>query len=140
MWQKLKEIPVVSTERVNSLSELLCWTAAGLSDHTFARLEEKRQSGELQAELWEQISFLKNYAYVDPALLDYPMAKEEQLLERIEAGDKAGARQILNEILGHIFFSSSGSIEVMRARVSNWSFSCHVLRSEVVRTPPRSSA
>ncbi len=65
MWQKLKEIPVVSTERVNSLSELLCWTAAGLSDHTFARLEEKRQSGELQAELWEQISFLKNYAYVD---------------------------------------------------------------------------
>lgn len=117
MWQKLKEIPVVSTERVNSLSELLCWTAAGLSDHTFARLEEKRQSGELQAELWEQISFLKNYAYVDPALLDYPMAKEEQLLERIEAGDKAGARQILNEILGHIFFSSSGSIEVMRARV-----------------------
>ncbi|MDD2457243.1 MAG: PocR ligand-binding domain-containing protein [Eubacteriales bacterium] len=117
LWLKIKQIPVVSTERVNSLSELLYWTAAGLSDATFARLEEKRQSGDLQAELWEQISFLKSYAYVEPELLDYPMAKEEQLLERIESGDKDGARQILNEILGHIFFSSSGSIEVMRARV-----------------------
>ena len=49
--------------------------------------------------------------------LAYPIEKEDQLLERIEVGDKATSQKILNEILGHIFFSSSGSIEVMRARV-----------------------
>jgi len=114
---EIRQIPVVSTERVNSLSELLYWTAADLSDATFARLEEKRQSGDLQAGIVGTDQFFESYAYVEPALLDYPMAKEEQLLERIESGDKDEARQILNEILGHIFFSSSGSIEVMRARV-----------------------
>lgn len=117
LMKLIKDVPVLSTERVNSLSELLYLTAEAVSDQSFERLEQKRKSGNLQAELWEQISFLKNYAYVDPEHLDYPILKETQLLEAIENGDKSTSQQILNEILGHIFFSSSGSVDVMRARV-----------------------
>ncbi len=45
------------------------------------------------------------------------LSRKSSCWKKIEAGDKAGSQQILNEILGHIFFSSSGSLEVTRARV-----------------------
>ncbi|MDD2534930.1 MAG: PocR ligand-binding domain-containing protein, partial [Eubacteriales bacterium] len=114
---QIRAVPVVRTERVNSLSELLYMAACSLSDPTFDRLEQTRKSNDLQAELWDQINFLKSFAYVDQEHLSYPFEKEELLLEQIANGEKAAAQQILNEILGHIFFSSSGSIEAMRARV-----------------------
>jgi two-component system response regulator YesN len=117
LQKQMKAVQVLSTDRVNSLSELLYLAAHAISDRSFERLEQNRKAGDFQAELWEQINFLKNYAYVDPEHLDYPIVKEDQLLEAIENGDKAESQRILNEILGYIFFSSSGSIEVMRARV-----------------------
>lgn len=114
---QIRAIPVVPGDRVNSLSELLLLVAAGLSDKTFDQLEQNRKNGALEAELWQQIDFLKRYAYVDQEQLSYPLEKEELLLEKIASGDKDAASQILNEILGHIFFSSSGNLDTMRARV-----------------------
>lgn len=117
LQKRMNTVQVLSTERVNSLSEMLMMVAGALSDQSFESLAEKRKSGNLQAELWEQINFLKSYSYADPKDLAYPIIKEEQLLDAIEEGDQKTSQQILNEIIGHIFFSSGGSIEVMRARV-----------------------
>jgi two-component system response regulator YesN len=117
MQKQIKQVPVVSTARVNSLAELLYMAASTLSDDTFANLEKKKESGDLQAELWGQINFLKSYTYANEKTLAYPIEKERQLLEFVETGDKAGSQKVLNEILGHIFFSSSGSLPAMQARV-----------------------
>jgi two-component system, response regulator YesN len=117
MRQLMNEVPIVGTERVNALSELLYLTACAISDDSFRILQQRKDSGDLQAQLWEQINFMKSFAFKEEADLTYPIEKESQLLEMIEVGDKPGSQRILNEILGHIFFSSSGSIEVMRARV-----------------------
>lgn len=113
----LSEVQVVSPARVNSMSEILFLTASALSDDSFDDLEQKKKSGDLQAELWDQISFLKSYSYTEEDRHSYPIEKEDKLLELIETGDKTGSQEVLNEILGHIFFSSSGSIDVMKARV-----------------------
>jgi two-component system response regulator YesN len=113
----MNSVPVISTDRVNALSEQLSLIACALSDETYDDLKNKKASGDLQAQLWEQINFMKLFAGKSDAELAYPIEKERQLLEMIEIGDKPGSQRILNEILGHIFFSSSGSIEVMRARV-----------------------
>ncbi|HBP38878.1 MAG TPA: hypothetical protein DD640_09105 [Clostridiales bacterium] len=113
----MEEVPVIGTERVNALSELLYLTACAVSDESFRSLQQKKDSGDLQAQLWEQIRFMKSFTYKEEEDLAYPIEKESQLLEMIEIGDKSGSQKILNEILGHIFFSSSGSIDVMRARV-----------------------
>ncbi|NLC84416.1 MAG: helix-turn-helix domain-containing protein [Ruminococcaceae bacterium] len=115
--QEMAVLPVVATERVNSMSEILFLTARGLSDHTFSELDIRKGSTDLQARLWEQVSFMKNYSYASDDILAYPIEKEQRLLELIETGNKTGTQELLNEILGHIFFSSSGTIEVMRARV-----------------------
>ena len=115
--REMSRLPVINTERVNSLSEILLLTARGVSDESFGELDARRDANDLQARLWEQISFMKTFSYASDEIMAYPIEKEAQLLQKIETGDKSRSQEILNEILGHIFFSSSGSIEVMRARV-----------------------
>ncbi len=115
--KKMKDVPVIGTERAHALSELLYLVACGISDDSTGNAAKHVEHGRQEADLWEQIRFMKSFVYSDESQLTYPIAKETALLERIETGDKPGAQQILNEILGHIFFSSSGSITVMRARV-----------------------
>lgn len=117
LHEEIRRVPVVSTERVNAMSELLFLVAGSLSDDSFREAEQRQDSANLQEKLWEQINFLNRYTHKDAEEMTYPIEKESQLLERIEVGDKAASQKILNEILGHIFFSSSGSIEIMRARV-----------------------
>jgi YesN/AraC family two-component response regulator len=111
-------VQVVDTARVNSLSEILYMLADSLSDQSFTDLENKKKSEAIQSDIWDQINFLKSYAYTSEKYLSYPIEKESRLLDLIEIGDKTGSQEILNEILGHIFFSSGGSIEVMKARVN----------------------
>jgi len=48
---------------------------------------------------------------------EYPLDKEKELLRLIALGDKPGSQKLLNEILGHVFFSSAGKIDVVKARV-----------------------
>ena len=115
--RQINSVPVIETAQVNALSELLSLVASSLSDESYSALQQKKDSGDLQAQLWEQISFMKMFACKDEEEMAYPIEKETLLLEKIETGDKAASQRILNEILGYIFFSSSGSIEVMRARV-----------------------
>jgi len=47
----------------------------------------------------------------------YPLEKEKELLSRISIGDKPGAQKILNEILGHVFFSTGRDFELIKSRV-----------------------
>jgi len=117
LHRQMGKVPVLGTERVNALSELLFRVAASLSDDSFRVFLERGDTGDLQRELWEQIDFMKAYAHKVDEQMVYPIEKEDQLLEKIEMGDKPASQRILNEILGHVFFSSGGSLDVMRARV-----------------------
>jgi AraC-like DNA-binding protein/ligand-binding sensor protein len=118
LQRSIEKVQVVDTARVNSLSEILYMLADSLSDQSFTDLENKKKSEAIQSDIWDQINFLKSYAYTSEKYLSYPIEKESRLLDLIEIGDKTGSQEILNEILGHIFFSSGGSIEVMKARVN----------------------
>jgi YesN/AraC family two-component response regulator len=117
MRKQMDKVPVLTTERTHAMSELLFMVCQSLSDPSFAALAVKKNTGDLQAQLWEQIRFIKSYAQMVESELAYPIAKESLLLEKIEMGDKPASQRILNEILGHVFFSSGGSLDVMKARV-----------------------
>jgi len=47
----------------------------------------------------------------------YPLEKEKRLIERVRLGDKTGARQILNELLGSVFLSPDGKSDILKARL-----------------------
>lgn len=111
-----QSLMVLPTTMVNNYSELLFLIAKGVSDKTFEMLEERKGSGDQQAEIAEQIKFMKSFV-PHQDYEPYPLEKEKELMELIETGDKTGSQRVLNEILGQIFFASGGSFEVIRSRV-----------------------
>ncbi|NLY18226.1 MAG: AraC family transcriptional regulator [Clostridiaceae bacterium] len=112
-----KSIPVVGTERVNSLSELLRILTAYLSDSTWYRMELELEEQKQAADISAYIHYLKSIAGSSNEIPSYPIEKERDLLNAIALGDKPLARKLLNEILGHVFFSSGNDFETVRSRV-----------------------
>jgi two-component system response regulator YesN len=43
--------------------------------------------------------------------------KQEEIIQKVKLGDKAGAREILNEFLGSIFFESGMNFEIIKVRI-----------------------
>lgn len=48
----------------------------------------------------------------------YPIGMESQLCDAIEEGDAARARELLNLLLGHIFFGAQGDFAAIKTRVT----------------------
>lgn len=113
----LKEIPIVKPEVVENLSEMLFMVAAHISDIQPSKFLEEKYYHDQQADISEYIHYIKTMGGDDQNLQSYPLEKEKELLSLISLGDKAGSQKVLNEIFGHIFFSTGGSFEVIKARV-----------------------
>ena len=113
--QHIQEVPIVSPERVSDLSELLYIVASHVSGETGAVYQNDRDYQEQQSEISEYIHYIKTMGGDEAE--NYPVEKERELLSLISLGDKAGSQKVLNEILGHIFFSTGGNFEVIKARV-----------------------
>ena len=47
----------------------------------------------------------------------YPLHIEKEMLNRVRLGDRNGAKALLNELLGHIFYRAPGNMKLMKARV-----------------------
>lgn len=112
-----KKIPVVNTEKVNSLSELLSMVAFHLSDVSWHEYRLELQHQEQVDDISEQIHQLKSMLETGEEVSAYPIEKERDLLSAIAVGNKPLSQKLLNEILGHIFFASGNDFELIRARV-----------------------
>lgn len=111
----IHEVPIVSPEKVNDLSELLFIVALNASDGTAPAYQDDSDYQEQQSEISGYIHYIKTMGGDDAG--NYPVDKEKELLSLISLGDKSGSQKVLNEILGHIFFSTGGNFEVIKARV-----------------------
>lgn len=110
----LEGLPRVSPRQATSLAELLADLAAVAGGPTPARLEAARQREEQQSRIGEYIQELKGERESEAP--SYPIEKERELLNAISRGNKPESQRLLNEILGHIFFSSGQNPAVIRAR------------------------
>jgi len=113
----IKDVPIIKPDRVDSLSELLFIVAAHISDIQPSKYYQDREYNEQQADISEYIHYIKTMGGDVSNVQSYPLEKEKELLSLIALGDKAGSQKVLNEILGHIFFSTGGNFEVIKARV-----------------------
>lgn len=81
-----------------------------------ARISEEIQSiKRKELELLEKDEKDEN-SFVSVSSL-YPLETERELLRRVRLGDKEGAKEVLNEILGKILFKNAGQTELIRARL-----------------------
>ena len=105
-------LPQIGVARSKALMQLLLNTVAPDTDE----LEMKRLLANQQRRIGELI--MENKSSGEPAELRvYPLHTEREMLNRVRVGDKAGARALLNELLGHIFYRAPGNMKLMKARV-----------------------
>ena len=115
--KQINKVPVIKPDVVNSMSELLFITAAHISDVQPSKYLAEREYQEYQSDISEYIHYIKTMGGDESSLESYPIEKEKELLSLISIGDKPGSQKVLNEIFGHIFFSTGGNFEVIKARV-----------------------
>lgn len=112
----VQDLPVISPERVNDLAELLYMVSlyiTGANDPSKHRIESMEQ----QSRISEYVHYIKSIEQECASARTYPVEKERELLSLISLGDKAGSQKVLNEILGHVFFTSGGNFDVIKARI-----------------------
>lgn len=110
--ESLKPLPIFSTEKVRYLSELTYTVAvycSGLS-------KEMVQSEAVQHDLHNTLYDISGiYGTADS--FSYPIDFEKRLQELIKAGNKKDSQELLNQLLGHIYFCSGGDFETIKARI-----------------------
>ncbi len=106
------KIPVVPSFRIEYLSKLLFMSAGYMNNRlSVDLLNDRLQSGQIQEKIGSYIHQLKGE---EPE--SYPMEKEKLLLKAVEKGDKEVAQDMLNQLLGHIMFSTGYDYEQIKAR------------------------
>jgi AraC-like DNA-binding protein/ligand-binding sensor protein len=103
-------------ERVHALSQLLVRIAEQVSSGGLEEFNASRRKTEQQSRISEEIHDMKQRLVAGEESSAYPLEKERTLLAALRRGDETGSRQILNELLGTVFFSSSSRFELVKFR------------------------
>lgn len=109
---KLRMIPVIEPLKVRHLSNLLFFVVTGLLEDEKHILLERNKKLFQQSQINESIQEVKNIS--NNAFYSYDSEKE--LLTKVKSGDVIGAKTIMNDLLGQIFFSSGGNMEMIKLR------------------------
>ena len=109
--QLLKCFPKREPRDLSHLSAMLLSTALYIGGERRSLLE-RRQSQEQHQDIGVYMQQLKR----DGAKNVYPLDKERSLMQAITEGDRQEAQRLLNELLGHIYYSTGGDFTATRAR------------------------
>ncbi len=125
----LKRIKIVSEKRVKAAADILHIMANYLTKMKLTDTRLRQEKYIQQARISEEIQRIKRKelellekeeknenSFISVSSL-YPLETERELLRRVRLGDKEGAREVLNEILGKILFKNAGQTELIRARI-----------------------
>lgn len=111
--KKLDELCVIDTVRVRYLAQLLMLVAKDLMVEN-KKLRERKEVNVINARIAETIHGLKENELQGETI--YPFEKENALISRVKVGDKQGARETLNEILGFIYFQSGNKFSLVKSK------------------------
>lgn len=107
-------VPYAPPARVNDLGRLLYAAASSLSARAAAMMEERRARSAQQASIGTLLQDLKRTVSKE----SYPLALEKELIAKIRLGDKPGAQELLNRILGYVFFERGHDLDSIKIRVT----------------------
>jgi two-component system response regulator YesN len=112
------------TDAINKLEVTTGKTIQRAADFLFQLLYEvggfdprvirwRRYQSQQQAEIGEYILEKKKLG----TDWRYPLESERELISKVKIGDRSGAREILNSILGTILFHDPGELGILKARI-----------------------
>lgn len=106
-------LPVIPGRKTHEAAEflyVLLYEVTGLDPRV---IRWRRQRSLQQSRIGELIQEKKKLG----ADNRYPLDSERELIGKVKIGDRTGAREILNSILGTILFHNPGDLSVLKARL-----------------------
>jgi len=113
----IKDVPVISSDLITHIANLLYICARQLSDNEMPKIIKNSEIYEQQKQIGEYIQNVKAALIKESqTYISYPYDKEKQLSYAITSNDLVNTGKYLNDILGHIFFSSANNLDVIKVR------------------------
>jgi len=107
-------LPVLRSRSVQAVADLLFHCIGNAIPAEQDALAERQKIHQQQALLALEVHERKQS---DAPEHVYPMEKERELLGRVRIGDRTGAKEILNQLLGSILFSNAARPDIIKARI-----------------------
>ncbi len=109
----LQRLPVARGRQIHSAAEFLfdlLYEVGGLDAKV---IRWRRQRSKQQSEIGQFIQERKKLG----AQWQYPLESERALIQKVKIGDRTGAKEILNSILGTILFKDIGDLGILKVRL-----------------------
>ena len=109
----IRALPVIQGRKIHNAAEFLfdlLYETGGFDPRV---VRWRRQRAEQQSQIGEIIQEKKKVG----AQWRYPLESERELLGKVKIGDRTGAKEILNRLLGTILFHNPGDLGVLKARL-----------------------
>jgi len=109
----IHQLPVIRGRKIHKAAEFLFDLLYEVGGFDPRVIRWRRQRSEQQSQIGEFIQERKKLG----ADWQYPLESEQELLGKVKIGDRTGAKEILNSILGTILFHNPGDLGVLKARL-----------------------
>jgi two-component system response regulator YesN len=109
----IRKLPVIQGRKIHKAAGFLFDLLYEVGGFDPRVVRWRRQRSEQQSQIGEFIQERKKLG----ADWQYPLESEQELLGKVKIGDRTGAKEILNSILGTILFHNPGDLGVLKARL-----------------------
>jgi two-component system response regulator YesN len=113
LFTAAKELPLLSSKFIHDALEMLYIILYDTTALDPRVIRWKRHKTVQQARIGEVIHEQKLTGFSEI----YPFESERELILKVRIGDKTGAREILNSILGSIMFRNPGQMDILKVRL-----------------------
>jgi two-component system response regulator YesN len=111
---KTRSVRDISLKKAKeAVSQLMSLTKKhGINDLAFLK-----ERNEKYIQQYKIANFLEKLKRENPDMARKILDKQDEIIQKVKLGDTTGAREILNEFLGSIFFESGMNFEVIKVRI-----------------------
>ena len=109
----IRKLPVIQGRQIQKGAEFLFDLLYEIGGFDPRVIRWRRQRSEQQSQIGEFIQERKKLG----TEWEYPLESERELLGKVKIGDRTGAKEILNSILGTILFHNPGDLGVLKVRL-----------------------
>ena len=109
----LRELPYIQGRKINEAAQFLFDLLYEVAAFDPRVIRWRRERSEQQSQIGEFIQERKKLG----TEWHYPLESERELMGKVKIGDRTGAKEILNSILGTILFKTIGEMGILKARL-----------------------
>ena len=109
----MRELPFMQGRKINKAAQFLFDLLYEVAAFDPRVIRWRRERSEQQSQIGEFIQEKKRLG----TEWQYPLESERELMSKVKIGDRTGAMEILNSILGTILFKTIGDLGILKARM-----------------------